>query len=106
MLLTALLVFVLIVACYVVWRKQVRRERGQNGFILIPCVSDVMVLEHRVKTAYWGERLESPATRRRILIVTFGLRAETFTAKRLAASLDNVETVDITALADRIRREV
>ena len=106
LLLIILIIISCTAACALLWKKQQRPQGEPKGFILIPCTGSSEDLELLVKSAYWGEMLESEETRRRILIVTVDAGQNLFTARRLAAELSNVETVDITALEDRIRRDV
>ena len=91
--------------CVILWKKQERPEKVPQGYILIPCSGSTEQLELTVRSAYWGEMLESSGSRRRILIVLDRAGENEFTAKRLEAELSGVETVDITALKDRIMRD-
>ncbi|MBR6044681.1 MAG: hypothetical protein IKP47_03490 [Ruminococcus sp.] len=105
MIILAVILIAGIAACITAEILRRRTPGTAAGYILIPCCDDTEDIEQLVKNAYWSERLERRETRRRILIVLISAREKGYTAKRLAAELDNVEAVDITALCDRILRD-
>ena len=100
-----ILLILLTTVCAVLWKKQKRPEEVRQGYIVIPCNEGTVQLELTVRSAYWGEMLESCDRRRTILIVTDDAGENEFTARRLEAELPGVETVDISALKDRILRD-
>lgn len=100
------LLIALTAACAALWKKQTRPDSVSQGFILIPCTEDTEELEMTVRSAYWGEMLESSERRRGILIVLIEAKENGFTARRLASELPGVEAVDISALNDRILRTI
>lgn len=108
MIMVMILVLVLILlfaVCALLWKKQKRPEAVPQGYIVIPCSEGTEELELTVRSAYWGEMLESADRRREILIVLDRAGENEFTARRLEAELPGVETVDISALRDRLLRD-
>ena len=100
------LMIILTASCALLWKKQKRPDSNIQGFILIPCTAGDSELEMTVRSAYWSEMLEDISKRRTVLIVLINAGENEYTAKRLSAQLQGVETVDISALADRIKRQI
>ena len=98
------LMIVLTAACALLWKKQLRPDTEQQGYIVIPCTEHTEQLELTVKSAYWDEMMEEPAKRREILIVKINACANGYLADRIAQELAGVDAIDITALSDRIKR--
>lgn len=101
----AVLVMLLTGACILLWNRQKRPETARQGYIVIPCSESTEQLELTVRSAYWGEMLESSDRRRTVLIVLDRAGENGFTARRLEAELPGVEAIDISALRDRIQRD-
>ena len=100
----AVLLILLTAFCVLLWKKQERPDNAPQGYVVIPCSDKTEQLELTVRSAYWGEMLESCDRRRTILIVLDRAGGNEFTARRLEAELSGVEAVDISALRDRIAR--
>ncbi|MBR1392330.1 MAG: hypothetical protein IJ561_00680 [Ruminococcus sp.] len=81
-----------------------RTPTGLEGYVVIPCNAETADLEQTVKEAYHTERRNTGSQRRIILIVLISAGENTYKARRLALELEGVEAIDITALADRVRR--
>lgn len=88
----------------VCWYELKYAPPGAEGYVLIPCSRETEDIEQQVKEAYHSERLAGSSHRRVILIVLMSAGEKEYTARRLANELPGVEAVDISALADRIRR--
>ena len=104
-LILVLMLMLLIFVCALLWKKQERPQTVPQGYIVIPCNENTEELELTVRSAYWGEMLESADRRREILIVLDRAGENAYTARRLEAELPGVETVDISALRDRLLRD-
>ncbi len=93
-----------VVIAVLIWLLPKKKKAVPAGYVVIPLLG-CDDPEQRVRNAYWDERFRSAANRRDIIIVTDNRSEQRFTAARLAAELEGVEAVDITALADHIIRK-
>lgn len=96
---------VLVIIIAVIVRIQMNEKiQPRQGYILIPCVSGMTDLERIVKSYYWEEFFQPEHYGRDIILVQLDKSEINFTAKRLEQDYSIVHSVDITELADFIKR--
>jgi len=87
-------------------RKKITDDHGPGGagYILIPCTSQTENLERLVKSYYWEEVFENDELARRILLVQMEKSRSYYTAKMLEQKYSIVVCLDISELADYLKR--
>lgn len=84
----------------------IKRRCNKAGYIVIPCSSKTKNLEKTVRAYYWEEIFENENLGREILLVLMEQSENDYTAKRLASELSIVSVVDVTDLADYMKKSV
>lgn len=82
----------------------VKHRCNKTGYILIPCSAKTKNLEKTVRAYYWEEIFENVNLGREILLVLMEQSENNYTAKRLASELSIVSVVDVTDLADYLKK--
>ena len=85
------LVLAVVIWFWVKWYK-VRNVGKRGGYLLIPCKKNTLELEHMVKSCYWEEFFQLDKSE------------INYVSKRLEQDYSIVHCVDITELADFIKR--
>ncbi len=80
------------------------KDRPYKGYILVPCVSGMTELERVVKSYYWEEFFQSKNFGREIILVQLDKSEINYTAKRLEQNYSIVHCVDVSELADFLKR--
>lgn len=75
------------------------------GYVIIPCSKDTKGLEELVRAYYWEEAFENESLAREILLVIMEHSENDYTAKRLQQEYRPVRAVDISELADYLKKK-
>lgn len=103
-----ILLILLLSAVMLVFGKKLITDRcdvKRAGYIIIPCTDKTENLERLVKSYYWEEAFETSDYAREIVLVQLEKSKNEYTAKRLEQDYSIVTCVDISELADYIKRK-
>lgn len=100
-LILVLTVTVICLRLYITEQKKYNRK----AYILVPCSEKTTDLEKTIRAYYWEEFFENREFSRDIIIVLMDNSSNNFEARRLANDFSIVHAVDISELADYLKRE-